>query len=60
MSHGARAETQERAKPSQQRTQEITNPILEAATSDLTVMHLRLTLFAFAGQMLPNTRSFTG
>jgi hypothetical protein len=40
-----------------QRTQEITIPMLEAATSDLTAIHLRLTLFAFAGHMLPDMRS---
>jgi hypothetical protein len=38
------------------RTQQITIPILEAATADLTEIHLRLTLFAFGDQMEPDTR----
>jgi hypothetical protein len=39
------------------RTQSITIATLQAATSDLTEMYSRLTLFAFAEQMLPDTRS---
>jgi hypothetical protein len=39
------------------RTQQITIPILEAATSDLTAIHLRLTLFAFGKEMPSDTRS---
>jgi len=39
------------------RTQSLTIATLQAATSDLTHIHLRLTLFAFAEQMPPDTRS---
>ena len=39
------------------RTQQITIPNLEAATSDLTAIHSRLTLFAFGAVMASDTRS---
>jgi hypothetical protein len=41
------------------RTQSLTIATLEAATSDLTAIHLRLTHFAFAEQMPPDTRSLS-